>query len=444
MDWRILAFTIGICLLNGILFGLAPAFRGSRISLASSLAGRGADARAEGGRFPLGKALVVAQVAATLVLVVAAGLFVRSLRNLQTEDLGLDRDHVLQVWTAPGQSGRTGPRLIPLFEKTQQRLAALPGVLAASPSVYGLLSGGNGFIGAEVHVQGFQGPPGDDPHADFDIVLPHYFEAAGMRLLAGRDFDARDTETSPPVVIINETIARHFFPGQDPIGRRIGFGSNSNGAEMEIVGVVSSAKHTSPREGDRMVRFVPYRQDTGHLLQMTVLVRTAGPPAGFFHRIRDEIHAIDPDLPIVKIETIGEQIDDVLVPERLIALLAGWLGVVAVILACLGVYGVMSYKMALRTNEIGIRLALGATRGSVIALGLYESLWLAGTGILIGTPLLLGGGRLMGGILFGVTASDPITMLSAALLLLVIAGAAGYVPAVRVSRVDPVIALRRD
>jgi predicted permease len=443
MDWRILAFTIAVCVLNGILFGLAPAFRGSRVSLAPSLMARGADARS-GGRFGLGKSLVVGQIAATLVLAVAASLFVRSLRNLRTENLGLDRDRVLQVWTAPGQAGRTGPRLIPLFERTQQRLSALPGVLAASPSVYGLLSGGNGFIGAEVHVQGFQAPPGDDPHCELDIVMPHYFDAAGMRLLAGRDFSAGDTETAPRVVIINETIARHFFPGQNPIGRRIGFGSGASGAEMEIVGVVSSAKHSSPREGDRMVEFTPYRQDTSHLLQMTVLVRTAGPPASFFNRVRDELRTVDPNLPIVKIETIDEQIDDVLVPERLIASLAGWLGAVAVILACLGVYGVMSYKMALRTNEIGIRFALGATRASVISLVLRECLWLVGLGILIGTPLMLGGSRLMGSILFGIPAWDPLTIAAAALLLLAVAAMAGYLPARRVSRIDPVVALRQD
>jgi predicted permease len=444
MDWRILVFTIGLCVFNGVLFGLAPAFRGSRLSLAPSLMARGADAQSVGGRFGIGKTFIIAQVATTLVLVVAAGLLVRSLRNLQTENLGLDRDHVLQVWTAPGQAGRTGPRLVPLFEKTQQHLSELPGVLAASPSVYGLLSGGSGFVGADVHVQGFNAPPGDDPHAEGDVVMPHYFEAAGMRLLAGRDFNASDTETSPRVVIINETIARHFFPGQDPIGRRIGFGTSATGAEMEIVGVVNSAKHSSPREGDRMVQFTPYRQDTSHLLQMCVLVRTAGPPAGFFGRIRDEIRAIDPDLPVVKIETIDEQIDDVLVPERLIASLAGWLGVAAVVLACLGIYGVMSYKVALRTNEIGIRVALGATRAGVIALVLRESFGRVAMGIAIGTPLLLGGRRLIESILFGVSASDPFTIASAAFLLLMVAAIAAFLPALRVSRVDPVIALRHE
>jgi predicted permease len=444
MDWRILAFTIVICFLNGILFGLAPAFRGSRVALAPSLLGRGADAHSTGGRFSLGTALVVAQVAATLVLVVAAGLFVRTLHNLETENLGLDRGHILQVWTAPVQAGRTGPPLVPLFEKTQQRLAALPGVLAASPSVNGLLNGGNSYVGANVHVQGFQAPPGDEQHCEGDTVMPHYFDAAGMRLLAGRDFNAGDTETSPRVVIINETIARYFFPGQNPIGRRIGFGDLATGAEMEIVGVVSAAKHSNPREGDRMVQFTPYRQDTRHLGQMAVLVRTAGPPVGFLNRIREELRAVDPELPIVKIETMDEQIDDALVPERLIASLAGWLGVVAVILACLGVYGVMSYKVALRTNEIGIRVALGATRDRVMALVLRESLGLAAIGLLIGAPVLLAGKSLTGGILFGVSASDPLTIAAAALLLLVVATAAALMPALRVSRVDPAIALRHD
>ena len=193
-----------------------------------------------------------------------------------------------------------------------------------------------------------------------------------------------------------------------------------------------------------MVQFTPYRQDTRHLGQMAVLVRTAGPPVGFLNRIREELRAVDPELPIVKIETMDEQIDDALVPERLIASLAGWLGVVAVILACLGVYGVMSYKVALRTNEIGIRVALGATRDRVMALVLRESLGLAAIGLLIGAPVLLAGKSLTGGILFGVSASDPLTIAAAALLLLVVATAAALMPALRVSRVDPAIALRHD
>jgi predicted permease len=444
MDWRILAFTAGLCLLNGILFGLAPAFRGSRVSLAPALIGRGAGARIVTRRFGLGKALIAGQVAATLVLLVAAGLFVRSLRNLRLEHLGFDRDHILLVWTNLSLTARAGTPAISLFEKTQQRISALPGVVAASASISGLLDGGNSFVGSDVHVQGYTPPPGDDPHSDSDTVMPKYFDAAGMRLLAGRDFNAGDAENAPKVVIINEVIAKHFFPGQNPMGRRIGFNPVSTGAEFEIVGVVSAAKRSNPRDGERMSHFFPYRQDIRHLAQMCVLVRTAGPPAGLANRVREELRAIAPDLPIVKVETIEEQMDDVLVPERLIASLAASLGGVAVLLACLGVYGVTWYKAALRTNEIGIRLALGATRASVVGLVLRDSLSQVAMGILLGVPLILAVGRLAGSLLFGVGVSDPVTVGGAGLLLLTVAGFAGYLPATRVSQVDPVSALRHE
>jgi predicted permease len=444
MDWRILAFTAGLCMLNGILFGLAPAFRGSRVLLAPALIGRSADTRIGTSGFGLGKALVVGQVAATLVLLVAAGLFVRSLRNLRVEDLGIDRKHILLVWAAPSLTARTGTAVVSLYEKTQQRISALPGVVATSCSVGGLLNGGSSFVGPDVHVLGYTPRPGEDPHSDADTVMPKYFDAAGMRLLAGRDFNAGDTENAPRVVIIDETIAKHFFPGQNPIGRRIGFNPVSTGAEFEIVGVVSAAKRNTPREGERMSHFIPYLQDVRHLGQMCLLVRTAGPPAGLANRVRDELRAIDPDLPIVRIETVDEQVDDVLVPERLVASLAACLGAVAVLLACLGVYGVTSYKAALRTNEMGIRLALGATRGSIVGLVLRDSLSQVAIGILLGVPLILAVGRLAGSLLFGVGVSDPVTVAGAGLLLLAVAGFAGYLPATRVSQVDPASALRHE
>ena len=438
-DMRALAFTGGLCLLTGVLFGLGPAWRGARERLAQSFGSRGAGP----GGLRVGKALVVVQVAASLVLLSAAGLFVRTLHSLKSQDLGLDRDHVLLVWTAPMQMGRTGAVVAPLFEKTRERLRAVPGVVAASASVYGFLNGSS-FIGSDVKVQGYTPKQAEQPVAQLDIVLPGYFETLGMRLLAGRDFNSQDAEKSPRVVIVNESLARHFFPGGNAVGRRIGFGGNSQGNEYEIVGVVNNAKHITPRDQARMMHYKPYRQDIGHLLQMCVAVRTAGDPARAAGRIREALREVDPTLPVVRTETIDDELDDLLGPERLVAALSGFLGALALVLVCVGLYGLMSYHTVLRTNEIGIRIALGATSGRVLGMVLGESALLVAAGAAIGLSVTLFATRLIASRLFAVGPADPATIGGAVLAMIAVAAAAGWIPARRSSRVDPVSALRME
>jgi hypothetical protein len=258
------------------------------------------------------------------------------------------------------QAGRLGKAAVPLFEAAQERVSALPGVKSASPSVYGFLNG-NDFIGTTVRVPGFVPRAGEEPKAQMDEVAPRYFETLGMRLLLGRDFTDRDTADTPRVVIVNEAIARYFFGNQNPLGKRIQLPIHGTPGELEIVGVVNNAKHVTPRDQNRMMFYIPYRQDLGHVLQMCLAVRTVGNPLIVAARVRQELREIDPRLPVLKLDTIEQQLDDLLVVERLITTLAGFLGALGVLLACLGLYGVISYTVARRTNEIGIRLALGAT-----------------------------------------------------------------------------------
>jgi predicted permease len=264
-----------------------------------------------------------------------------------------------------------------------------------------------------------------------------------MRLLLGRDFTDYDTEGAPHVAVVNKSMANRLFGSENPIGRRFGKGRES-GYHWEIVGVVNDAKDAAARDQGRMMFYVPYGQDVGHLRSMCLTVRTSGSPSSVATQIREQLQSIDPNLPVLKIDTIEQQLDSQLVQDRLISAIAGFFGVLAVLLTCLGLYGVMSYMVARRTNEIGIRMAIGATRGRVLTMVLQESLALVVGGILIGLPATIAAARLIANRLFGVGASDPATIGSAVLLIIVVAALAGLLPARRASKVDPMVALRYE
>ena len=440
-DARILAYTAALCVLTGLLFGLAPATAGAKVSLSPSLNRRGADPSASGRRFGAGKPLVILQVALSLVLLIAAGLFVRTLNNLKSQDLGFNKDRLLLVWTSPRTSHIRGPALARLYDAAQERVASLPGVIAASPSSVGLLSGS--ILTRVLSVEGYVPRSDDDMRAQWMQVMPRFFDTVGTRLLLGRDFSRRDAETAPRVAIINETMARDFFAGQNPIGKRFGMGADE-GYPVEIVGVVQDSKYFSLRDRNMRMMYLPYRQDLARLDRMCLTVRTAFDAPVLAAQIRDELRTIDASLAVTKIETIGEQIDETLVEDRLIAALSGCFGVLAVILACTGLYGVMAYTAARRTNEIGIRLALGSTRAGVLGMVLKESLVLVLAGIAIGMPATLITTRLISSQLFGIDAADPLTIAGATVLMIAIATLAGYIPAQRASKVDPMVALRYE
>jgi len=444
LDSRVLAFTSAACLLTGILFGLVPAFRGSRVSLAPSLSEHGPNTHGAGGRFGLSKSLVTAQVALSLPLLIGAGLFFRTLHNLKSEDLGIDRQHLLLVWTAPEQTGRVGQALVPFYRTVQERLAALPGVRSVAVINGGFLQGVGSEGGATERVLKVEG---ESPKAglslNIEVLGPKHFETIGQPLLLGREFTDRDDATAPKVAVINFTLARFLFGTQNPIGRRlVSLLERDSGAAWEIVGVVKDANHSALRGQKIGKLYYAYPQYTSLLRQMELAVLTTGSPTSEAPRVRQELRDIDPRLPVIKIDSVDEQLDDVLARERFMSGLAAVFGGLAVLLVCVGLYGVISYIVARRTNEIGIRLALGATPAKVLRMVLMESLQLVFAGIAIGVPTTLALTRLISSRLFGVTATDLLTIVSAALLMIAVGALAAFLPAQRAARVDPLVALR--
>jgi predicted permease len=439
LDARALAFTMAVCLLTAVLFGLAPALRAAHTSISPSLSARSAGSGQPGRGSSLGKLLVVGQVALSLLLLVGGGLFVRTLRNLKSQDLGFDAKHLLLVWISPGATGRQGAAAVSLYQAIEDRVSALPGVRSVSPSVYGLLQG-NSDPGAFVTIPGYPPRSDADRRAGWSIVGLKYFESLGLRLLAGRNFTERDTAAAPAVAVIDESMARHFFGQENPIGKRF----ESWGVTKEVVGVVTDATYESPRER-RLMFYLPYRQQLSRLSQTICLaVRTEGNPNGLPPAIRQELQTLDPNLPVIRTETIEEQLNDLLVAERLMATLSAVFGGLGLLLACLGLYGVMAYTAARRTHEMGIRLALGATRAEVLRLVLRESLLMVATGVAIGLVATLAVTRLISAKLFGISPNDPVTVVGAALMMLGVAVLAGFLPARRASRVDPMVALRYE
>jgi len=443
-DARLLGFTAAVCVLTGILFGLAPAFRGSNVSLAPGLSQRGAGLGKSGTRGGPAKLLVIPQVALLLVLLVGTGLFVRTLRNLRALDLGFDREHLLQIWTAPHQIGRVGPALAPLFQQTQDRLSALPGVVSVSVSTRGLLNGLEGNTGTSEALRVEGQPPKTGQRLARAAITPGFFDTVGMKLLDGRDFTDRDTDTSPFVAIINETMAQFYFGDEYPIGKRFAMGHDV-GFPRQVVGIVKDAKYDTPREKTPLMLYLPYRQAIGQLLSdMCVAVRTTGSPARMAATIRQEFQDVDRSMPVLKVNSIEDQLTDVLVQERMITALAVFLGVLAILLASLGLYGVISYTVARRTNEIGIRMALGATGPDILRMVLKETLVLVLIGVAVGIPLVFATTRLTSAMLFGVSAVDPLTIAAASVLMIAVATVAGLFPSRRASRVDPMVALRYE
>jgi predicted permease len=396
--------------------------------------GRGADVGGGLGRMRLTRILVIVEVAVSLVLLIGAVLFARSLGNLKAEDIGVDRSHLMAVWTAPNRTGRRGVALSNLYRTAQQRLSMLPGVTAVTGANNALLSGyDGGILSEQIKIPGLAPKPGLMSFGK--TIAPGYVEATGMRLLEGREFLPRDTEHgAPPVVILNETMARFFFDRESALGRQV--------SGMQVVGVVKDAVEGTPR-AKRGVTYVPYHQDSG-FSTLCLMIRTAGNPAGLRNRIRQELRDIDPALPVVAMETVDDMLDNLVAQDRLIAALAGYFGGLAGLLACLGLYGVVAYTTARRTNEIGIRLALGATRLNVLGMVLRESLGMVGVGIVLGVAAEVAVLRLIATRLFGIRATDPSTIILGIALLMAVAAFASLLPAQKASRVDPMVALRYE
>jgi len=443
-DLRVLSFALAICALAAILFGLAPALRSTRVELAPALKAGSFSPGATGRRWSLGKGLVSFQAALSLLLLVGAGLFVRTLQKLEAEDLGFNRQHVLLVGIDARLAGYKPAQLAPLYQRLIDRVSALPGVRSASLAAYSPMSGNSNT--SNISVEGYAPPPGQDMNIHLNVVGWKYFETAGTPMLLGREIGLQDTASSPKVAIINATMAHDFFGDQNPIGRRFGFGDDpKHSGDIEIVGVAADAKFSNLRQKPEPMVFLPVLQMQGDAAYVWELdLRTVGDPRSAATEVRSALAGIDKGLPVTRLKTLSEQVDDSLEQERTISQLSSFFGLLALTLACVGLYGVMAYMVARRTSEMGIRMALGARSSDVLWMMLREGLFLVLAGIAIGIPAAIGAGHLVSSLLFGLTPSDPVTISLATLLLVAVAVLAGYLPARRASRVDPMVALRYE
>ncbi len=436
-DTQVLCFTLGVTMLTVFLFGTAPAFYATRLELAPSLKeGRGAIVAHTRNR--LARGLVMGQVALSLMLLVGAGLFLRTLINLTNVDTGFDKQNVLVMGVDPGAAGyQVDARLENMMKNVEERVGSLPGVHGAS---FAFEIFGGGWTDP-VSVPGR--PKSDnDPEAYHNIVGPQYLDVMKMPIVLGRTLSARDNAASQKVAVIDETMARTYFPGGSPIGRNFSIGDSPEWQNIEVVGVAKDAKYMSLKERPRPAAFYP-RSQHGMFLYNFV-ARYTGNTKSLVPEIRGAVRAVDPNLPVDDVMTLAQLVDDSVLNQRLVAQLCTFFGILAAFLACIGIYGIVSYGIARRTNEFGIRMALGAERRDVLWMVLRETMRLVLIGVALGLALALGSSRLVESQLFGLKSYDPLAIFLALTAMIAMALFAGYVPARRATRIDPMVALRYE
>jgi putative ABC transport system permease protein len=442
LDSRAFLFALGIAVAAGILAGLVPAIESSRPDMNETLKEGGRGGTSGRTRQRLRSIFVVAEIALSLVLLIGAGLLVKGFRAL----LGINQNFApktLLTMTIDLPKSRYGDaaKRANFYQQALNQLSTMPGVRLAALATN--IPDGNSSFLASFSIQDHPTPPGEHPLAYWQVVNPDFFRALHISLIKGRFFAQTDGLDSPPVAIISQSLATRYFPGQDPIGRQIKFGNESYDAPWAtIVGIVSDVKYQWLDRQMIPALYEPYTQAAR--ADTYFMVRTSGDPNSLVATARQRIAAIDPDLPIYDVQPLDGVISDAMVGLGYVAVMMAVLGVIALVLACVGVYGVMSFSVAERTHEIGIRMALGAQRGEVLRLVLRHGLLLAGIALAIGLPLSLGLSRLLASLVFGVSATDPLTFVAVSALLLLVAIAACYFPARRAMRVDPVIALRYE
>src|SRR5712672_3449381 len=439
----VLGFSILLSLMTGIVFGILPAWTASQSDPLDALRG---DGRSTGDRASvLQKSLVVAQVAFSIALLIAAGLVTQSLRNLEGQHFGFVTDGRLIVNIAPSLFGYTPDKLDGLYQRLEETMPQIPGVLSASLSWYSPLGGNN--ANERVYIQG-KAPDYSWTAPSWDRVGPHYFETIGTRLLRGRVIEERDRPGGLNVAVINEMFARRFFPNEDPIGQHFGMTDVSHSGDYEIVGIVEDAKYQDTRGPAYATFFLPLLQtppgESFRAWVGAIELHVAGRPENIESAVRKALADADPDLPVLNMMSFDEQVAHNFNQERLIARLTELFGALALILACVGLYGVTAYGVARRTNEIGIRMALGADRRNVLGLVLRAALAQLGLGLAMGIPAALAGGRVLAGQLYGVKSHDPMILGLAAVILAACAVLAGLVPAMRAASIDPMKALRTE
>jgi predicted permease len=439
LDLRALSFTLGVSVLTGLLFSLAPALQATRFDLIPALKNDAAGVVGRRRRWELRNLLVALQVAMSLVLLVSGTLFARSLRNLKAVDLGYTTDQIVTMQTWPEGSGYNLDQSRNFYAQWIERVRALPGVKSAAYA--GLPIRDHGYE-SEIEVPGSQVPPNERPATLLNGIGSQFFATFGIPLLRGRDFNAQDSvgdNQALKVVIVNDSFARYFFGDENPLGKRLSVGPFKN---LEIVGVVGNAKLENLKE--TMSRTIYYPERDCYFGTLRLCVRATGDAGALVAAIRNEVHILDPNLPVFNIKTFADHIDESISRERLIALLSSFFSLIALLLAALGLYGVMANAVARRTREIGVRMALGAQARNVLWLVLRETLFLVAIGIAIGLPVALAATRLIKGFLFGLSANDPLTIALAVSLMLAVAALAAYLPARRATKIDPMMVLRQE
>ena len=438
-DLRILSFALGLTLVTSIVFGLLPALRASRPDPWTTLKDTVGSIAGSGGSLFLRKGLVTAQVALSFLLLFGAGLFVRSLQNLRTTDTGVALDNLVTFQLSPDLNGYDDPRAVQFHRALLDRLRTSPGVKSAALAAVPILSGNE--WDSSTSVEGHRPADGEDMQAFMNALSPGYFQTMQISFLEGRDFTQMDLKDNAKVAIVNRRFAEHFFPGRSAVGKRLGRGTGPRTKlDVEIIGVVADSLYEGPREGVRRQVFVP-NWGRGSVVYY---LRTRTASAGAYGLVRNEVKQLDSSMPVYEMKTVQGQLDETLLTDRLIALLSAGFGLLATLLASIGLYGVMAFVVARRKKELGIRLALGAQRSLVIWQIMREVLLLLAIGLAVGIPAAMALGRFVSAQLYGIQPHDPWTAGATTLLLTVVSAAAGLIPAHRASRVDPILALRYE
>ena len=441
LDWRLLAFVLVITGVTGIVFGIAPALRGTGMNVNSAL--KETSRSVVGSRSVLGKALLIFQVAISLVLLVGAGLFLRTLHNLRSVDIGFNPQNLLLFRVNPQLNRYDEKRMIAFYRDMIDRLGTVGGVRAVTMSQPALLSGN--VNGTGIFVQGRVYPPGRQLGDAYSInrlvIAPNFFDVMGIPIVVGRRFTDRDNETAPKVVIINQAAVRKYFANENPVGQHFGQSPETT-SQLEIVGVVRDAKYDSVRDAAPPTMYVPYVQT--RLGSAMFEVRTAGSGASAIGGIREAVRQIDPNLPVTDVSTQLEQVERRFLQEKVFAQAYALFGGLALVLASIGLFGLMSYNVARRTNEIGIRMALGARREDVLGMVMRESMILVAVGVAAGLGIAIAASRFVATLLFGLPPHDVTSIGLAIGVMAIVSALAGYLPARRASRVDPMVALHYE
>jgi predicted permease len=438
-DWRIMLFTLGVSILTGLIFGLIPALQSTRPQLAGTLKDQ-VGSIAGGTSVKLRKALVAAQVTLSLLLLIGAGLFIRSLKNLKDLDPGFRTSNLITFAVDPTLNGYKPDRTREFYRQLRDGLNAIPGVGSSTLAVVPVLA--DNEWDNSMTVEGYAADPTKMPDPHMNYISPDYFKTLEAPILMGRDFRVSDVLGAPKVCIVNETFAKKYFAGGNAVGRHVGQGSDpGTKVDIEIIGVAKDTKYENMREKIPEEIYMPYQQ-MGFVLGMAVYVRTARDPEQAFNAVRRTVNGLDANLPVFEMKTLEKQMDESLITERLVASLSSAFGLLATILASVGLYGVMAYMVAQRTREIGVRMALGAGQNDVVWLVMREVLLLAGIGIAVGLPAAWGLARLVKSQLYGIAPNDLFTMALATVGIAAVALLSGYMPALRATRIDPMRALR--